>query len=159
MAAEPVQELPNGPGWLYELKLDGYRVQLRVESSQATLKTRKGLDWTAKFPEISRDAAKLPDCIVDGEVCALNERGVPDFAALQAALADDDSKALVFFAFDMLFAEHEDLRRLPLVAVSRRLGRLEKFCVRGTPLLVENLSLAGAVPASERPLLCGALTL
>ena len=53
-----------------------------------TLKTRKGLDWTAKYPEIAKAAAALPDCIVDGEICALDDNGAPDFAALQAALSE-----------------------------------------------------------------------
>jgi len=79
----------------HEIKLDGYRLQLRVAEGNATLKTRKGLDWTHKFPQVARVAQSLPDCIIDGEVCALNERGVPDFAALQAALASGDSKNLV----------------------------------------------------------------
>jgi bifunctional non-homologous end joining protein LigD len=114
--AKLVERPPGGEGWGHEIKLDGYRLQLRVEDGTATLKTRKGLDWTPKFTQIAQAAEGLPDCIIDGEVCAVNERGVPDFAALQAALAAGDSKDLVFFAFDMLFAEHEDLRGLPLAA-------------------------------------------
>jgi bifunctional non-homologous end joining protein LigD len=122
--AKLVERPPGGEGWGHEIKLDGYRLQLRVEDAQATLKTRKGLDWTHKFPEIAQAAASLPDCIIDGEVCALNERGVPDFAALQAALAADDSKNLVLFAFDLLFAQAEDLRGLPLTARKSRLKEL-----------------------------------
>ena len=52
------------------------------------MKTRKGLDWTAKYPAIARAAGGLPDCIIDGEICALDENGAPDFAALQAALSE-----------------------------------------------------------------------
>jgi bifunctional non-homologous end joining protein LigD len=122
--AKLVDRPPSGEGWGHEIKLDGYRLQLRAEEGQATLKTRKGLDWTHKFPEIAQAAQSLPDCIIDGEVCALNERGVPDFAALQAALAAGDSKDLVFFAFDMLFVEQEDLRGLPLTARKSRLKEL-----------------------------------
>jgi bifunctional non-homologous end joining protein LigD len=122
--AKLVERPPGGEGWGHEIKLDGYRLQLRVEDAQATLKTRKGLDWTHKFPEIAQAARSLPDCIIDGEVCALKERGVPDFAALQAALAAGDSKNLVFFAFDLLFAQAEDLRGLPLTARKSRLKEL-----------------------------------
>lgn len=132
--AKLVDRPPEGEGWGHEIKLDGYRLQLRVEHSHATLKTRKGLDWTDKFPEIAADASSLPDCILDGEVCALNERGVPDFAALQAALADDDSKELVFFVFDMLFAEHEDLRSLPLTDRKARLKTLLSSAATGERL-------------------------
>jgi bifunctional non-homologous end joining protein LigD len=122
--AKLVDRPPGGEGWGHELKLDGYRLQLRVEDGRATLKTRKGLDWTRKFPEVAQAAQSLPDCMVDGEVCAVNERGIPDFAALQAALADEDTKNLVFFAFDLLFAEHEDLRGLPLTDRKARLKEL-----------------------------------
>jgi bifunctional non-homologous end joining protein LigD len=119
--AKLVDRPPGGEGWGHELKLDGYRLQLRVEGGAATLKTRKGLDWTDKFPEVAKTAETLPDCMIDGEVCALNERRVPDFAALQGALADENTEKLVFFTFDMLFAEHEDLRDLPLTERKARL--------------------------------------
>ena len=109
-----VNRPPSGDGWGHEIKLDGYRLQLRVRNGSATFKTRKGLDWTAKFKAVAQAAQSLPDCIIDGEVVAMNERGIPDFAALQAALANEDSDKLIFFAFDLLFAGREDLRRLPL---------------------------------------------
>jgi bifunctional non-homologous end joining protein LigD len=113
--AKLVDRPPNGDAWGHELKLDGYRLELRVENKKATLKTRKGLDWTDKFPEIADTAKVLPDCMLDGEVCALNDKGIPSFSALQGALSDEDTGALVFFVFDMLFAKHEDLRGMPLV--------------------------------------------
>lgn len=122
--AKLVDEPPSGEGWGHELKLDGYRLQLRVEHGKATLKTRKGLDWTEKFPQVARAAEALADCIVDGEVCALNDRAIPDFAALQAAISEDDTANLVFFAFDLLFEEHEDLRDLPLTDRKLRLKAL-----------------------------------
>jgi bifunctional non-homologous end joining protein LigD len=122
--AKLVDRPPGGEGWGHELKLDGYRLQLRVEAARATLKTRKGLDWTDKFSEVAKTAESLPDCMIDGEVCALNAQGVPDFAALQGALADEDTEKLVFFAFDLLFAEHEDLRGLPLTDRKARLKEL-----------------------------------
>jgi bifunctional non-homologous end joining protein LigD len=124
--AKLVDRPPVGDAWGHEIKLDGYRLQLRVENGQATLKTRKGLDWTGKFGAVTKAGESLPNCIIDGEVVAMNERGVPDFAALQAALAEDDSDNLVFFAFDMLFAAHEDLRGLPLKVRKSRLAALLK---------------------------------
>ncbi|MDR7116219.1 DNA ligase D [Caulobacter sp. BE254] len=105
---------PTGPGWAHEIKFDGYRVQLRVEDGRATLRTRKGLDWTEKFAAIAEAAADLPDSILDGEVVALDAAGQPDFAGLQAALSDGDSGDLIFFAFDLLALDGEDLRDLPL---------------------------------------------
>nr|WP_301294296.1 DNA ligase D [Nitrobacter winogradskyi] len=115
---------PTAKGWVHEIKLDGYRIQMRIESGAVTLRTRKSLDWTAKFPAIAKAAAKLPDAIVDGEIAALNTKGDPDFSAMQAALSDGNTDALVFFAFDLLFAEGEDLRPLPLLARKDRLRKL-----------------------------------
>ena len=87
----------------HEVKFDGYRLQLRVVGGKATFKTRHALDWTPRFDAIAADARHLPDCLIDGEVVALDHRRVPSFEALQAALADNDSEHLVFFAFDLLF--------------------------------------------------------
>ena len=103
-----------GDDWAHEIKFDGYRMQLRVEDGIATLRTRKGLDWTGKYQPIADVASGLPDCIVDGEIVALDHNGAPDFAALQAAMSDGKVKDLVFFAFDLLFHDGKDLRPLPL---------------------------------------------
>jgi bifunctional non-homologous end joining protein LigD len=122
--AHLVERPPSGGGWVHEIKFDGYRLQLRVASGKATLKTRKGLDWTAKFAGVAKAAAKLPDCIIDGEVVALNKNGIPDFSALQAALSDGKTDDLIFFAFDLLHTDKEDLRPLPLSERKRRLAGL-----------------------------------
>ena len=116
-----VDKPPSGTGWGHEIKFDGYRMQLRTEVGSATLKSRKGLDWSAKFPEIVAAGATLPDGIIDGEVVALDHTGSPDFAALQAAISDRKTANLVFFAFDQMFAGHEDQRSLPLTARKERL--------------------------------------
>ncbi|MBP7705534.1 MAG: DNA ligase D [Caulobacter sp.] len=113
---------PQGAGWAHEIKFDGYRMQLRVEGGKATLRTRKGLDWTDRFPEIAEAGRALPDSIVDGEIVALDDHGSPDFAGLQAALSDGKTGDLIFYAFDLLFAEGEDLRDKPL---KDRKARLE----------------------------------
>jgi bifunctional non-homologous end joining protein LigD len=115
---------PDHPGWAHEVKLDGYRAQLRVNNGRAVIRTRTGLDWTPRFAAIARDAEALPDCLVDGEVVVLDKRGLPSFGALQAALSEEKSENLVFFAFDLLFEGREDLRTLPL---TERKARLEKL--------------------------------
>ncbi len=115
---------PDLEGWAHEVKFDGYRAQLRVEKGNAVIRTRKGLDWTERFASIALDAATLPDCLIDGEIVALDERQLPSFGKLQAALAAEDSKDLVFYAFDLLFEDKEDLRTLPL---RERKTRLEKL--------------------------------
>ena len=115
---------PSATGWIHEIKFDGYRIQMRVRDGEVTLKTRKGLDWTARYPAIAQAAASLPDAIIDGEICALDENGAPDFAALQASLSAGKTDALVYFAFDLMFEGGEDLRALHL---SERKARLQQF--------------------------------
>jgi bifunctional non-homologous end joining protein LigD len=120
----PVDRPPGGDAWAHEIKFDGYRIQLRVEKGQTALRTRKGLDWTHRYPEIAAEGAKLTDCIIDGEIVALDDQGAPDFPALQAALTDGKTDRLVYYAFDMLFDGRVDIRALPL---RDRKARLEAF--------------------------------
>ena len=117
---------PDGEKWVHEVKFDGYRVQLRVENGRARALTRTGLDWTEKFATVAKAAEALPDCILDGEIVALNHNGVPDFDALQAALSEGKSANLIYFAFDLLFGRDEDLRPLPLIERKTRLAALLK---------------------------------
>jgi bifunctional non-homologous end joining protein LigD len=126
-----VEQPPGGDGWGHEIKFDGYRVQMRVEGGEASLKTRKGLDWTEKFAAIAKEAAKLPDAMIDGEIVALDSEGNPDFSALQAAISDGNTAELIFFAFDLLFADGLDLRRLPLRERKERLQQLLKGGIKG----------------------------
>jgi bifunctional non-homologous end joining protein LigD len=119
-----VDRPPAGEGWCHEIKFDGYRVQLRVEDGDAVLKTRKGLDWTDKFGVIAKEGSALPDVLIDGEIVALDHNGAPNFSTLQAALSDGKTENLIFFAFDLLFAEGEDLRALPLRERKMRLKKL-----------------------------------
>ncbi|OJT95328.1 MAG: ATP-dependent DNA ligase [Rhizobium sp. 63-7] len=115
---------PAGKNWLHEIKFDGYRVQLRVADGHVTLRTRKGLDWTSRFAEIAKAASELPDCIIDGEICALDADGTPDFAALQAALSEGKTGDLVYFAFDLLFNGDKDIRPVPLLTRKQTLQGL-----------------------------------
>ncbi len=124
--AKLVDRPPEGSGWAHEVKLDGYRAQVRVSDGESKIRTRTGLDWTDRFTAISEDARVLPDCLIDGEVVALDERNLPSFGALQAALSEDKSEDLVFFAFDLLFEGREDLRTLALADRKARLETLLK---------------------------------
>jgi len=121
---KPVSRPPLGAEWVHEIKLDGYRMQLRVADGRAVMRTRKGLDWTSRFAAIAEAAKGLEDCIIDGEVVALDHNGASDFAALQAALSEGDSKVLTYFVFDLLYADGEDLRRMPLTSRKERLQQL-----------------------------------
>jgi bifunctional non-homologous end joining protein LigD len=133
---------PTGAEWVHEIKFDGYRMQLRIQGGRASLKTRKGLDWSDRFPEITAAGAKLADGLIDGEVVALDSTGAPDFAALQAALTEGKTRDLVFFAFDQLFAGGDDLRSLPL---SDRKARLKDSLAKAPPNLryVDHFVVAG----------------
>ncbi|WP_413990878.1 DNA ligase D [Labrys okinawensis] len=119
-----VERPPSGSGWIHEIKFDGYRIQLRKAGGTVSLRTRKGLDWTKRFTALAKAAAPLPDCLIDGEVVALDSHGIPNFAALQAALSEEHSEDLIFFAFDLLFEGQEDLRALPLEERKERLHAL-----------------------------------
>jgi bifunctional non-homologous end joining protein LigD len=143
--AKSVDRPPPGSGWGHEIKFDGYRLQLRVQGDRATLKTRTGLDWTDRFSEIGRDAHGLPDGLIDGEACALDHNGSPDFAALQAALSDGKTGDLIFFAFDLLFAEGQDLRNLPLAERKARLKMLLSAAPKTQKRIryVEHFEIAG----------------
>jgi bifunctional non-homologous end joining protein LigD len=132
MLAEPEDEAFTREGWLFELKLDGYRLLASTMHGEALLLTRNGNDYTGVFPEIARGVAALPveECLIDGEVVVLDPRGTPSFALLQkrgslSAPADVRRAAVelpaTFFAFDLLAAEGYDVRSLPLVRRKRLL--------------------------------------
>ncbi|HEY5289592.1 MAG TPA: non-homologous end-joining DNA ligase, partial [Caulobacteraceae bacterium] len=137
-----VAKPPTGGGWGHEIKFDGYRMQLRVTAGKARLRTRKGLDWSAKFPALARTAARLGEGVIDGEVVALDHTGAPDFAALQGAIAEGKTDDLIFFAFDLLIDGGEDLRPAPL---TERKARLKTYLARagGDIRYVEHFVAAG----------------
>lgn len=109
-----VKEPPAGPFWLHEIKFDGYRLQIHVSRGQVTIYTRNGHDWTARFPEIAEEANRLPDCILDGELVALNLKGQPDFSALRASISPGKTGRLVVFVFDILWRGQDNLRTFKL---------------------------------------------
>ncbi len=122
--AKLIDRVPEGAGWAHEVKLDGYRAQVRVVGGKARVRTRTGLDWTERFAAIAKDAEVLADCLIDGEVVAADPSGLPSFGALQAALSEERSEDLMLFAFDLLFDGREDLRVQPLTERKQRLKTL-----------------------------------
>jgi len=125
MLAETTDRPFSDPAWLFELKLDGYRLLAARVGGEPRLYSRNGNDLSAGFPEVSRAVAALPfeGLVLDGEVVALNESGRPSFQRLQQraklSRALDIRHAVVdnpvtFFAFDLLAADGFDLRALPL---------------------------------------------
>ena len=116
-----VDRPPDGPDWVREVKLNGWRVQIRVEDGRATIRTRKDLDYTNTFPEIAKAARGLDNCIIDGEICAVGKDGVTVFSALQAAMKSERTEKLTLFAFDLLWLGEEDIRAQPVVVRKKRL--------------------------------------
>ncbi len=108
---------PSGREWVHEIKFDGYRMQARLDRGKVKLLTRKGLDWAARFPNIAADVARLAadTALIDGEIVVENSRGVADFSMLQAALSNGERDSFVYYVFDLLHLDGEDLSRQPLI--------------------------------------------
>ena len=104
---------PQGEQWIHEIKYDGYRVQVHLNSGRKKVFTRNGLDWTKRFTEIAGALAIPGQAIVDGEVVVVHE-GRTNFSELQAELAAGRQGRLVYYAFDLLWRDG-DLRKLPQI--------------------------------------------
>ena len=129
---------PNGADWVHEIKVDGYRCLLHIEGGAVKMFTRRGDDWSDRFHALAEAAKALPigEAIIDGEVIVANADGLSDFAALQSELAEGRSDRLIFYAFDLLYADGYDLRPARLVdrkeALANLLGRAsESFLFSG----------------------------
>ncbi len=120
-----VAQAPAGDGWVHEVKYDGYRIGCAIEGGKVTLWSRRGKDWTAQFPEIATAARKLKvrAALLDGEVAAVLPDGRTSFQALQNAFAAR-RRELVYFAFDLLHLDGEDLLERPLLERKAALARV-----------------------------------
>ena len=110
-------EPPAGANWIHELKLDGYRIQIHIDTNhKVKLYTRGGLDWTHRMPAIAEASAALngTSALIDGEVVVLTSSGGTSFADLQAAFQEHARHTLTYFAFDLLHLNGHNLRGLPL---------------------------------------------
>ncbi len=124
MLATLAEDVPRGSGWAFEVKWDGYRAIATVAASEASLTSRNGKDLTGRFSHVAKEiakAVKTPDCVLDGEVCALDESGRSSFSAMQQGKA---GTPLVYYVFDVLEVEGESLVELPLVERRKRLEKL-----------------------------------
>jgi len=121
-----VRAAPEGEAWLHEIKYDGYRMHARLERGEARLLTRTGLDWTDKYPRVARALAALvvDAAYLDGELCAVLPDGTTSFSQMQAASDAKSGANLVFYLFDLLHLNGEDLTPLPLAARKQRLAIL-----------------------------------
>jgi bifunctional non-homologous end joining protein LigD len=123
MLSTPVKELPGGDGWLFEPKWDGYRALAYIRGGEVELQSRTGRsDLTKRFDAIARAlprAVRTPDCVLDGEVCAVDESGRASFSAMQQGAG-----TLVYYVFDLLEQDGEPLVDLPLTERRKRLKKL-----------------------------------
>ena len=118
--------MPAGDAWLHELKLDGYRLQIIKDRREVRVFTRRGAEWTERLAAFADPFVALAcrSAILDGELVLPDKTGAPDFRGLHRAVASSRHHELVFFAFDLLHRDGQDLRPLPLIERRRRLARL-----------------------------------
>lgn len=151
MTAAVVEALPEGDRWLYELKLDGYRAQIIKAGDRVALKSRNEKDLTRAYPGVAAAAQRIKadSAVVDGEVVAVDEAGRPSFQALQHP-SGHTSHTVVFYAFDLLHLDGQDLTQQPL---TKRRDRLPDV-LKGSGLLlsVELPGTAAEVTAAIRRL-------
>src|SRR6266403_1650125 len=123
---ELVDAAPNRPDWLHEIKFDGYRMHARLDRSAVQLLTRTGLDWTHKYPPIAAAVASLGarQAYLDGELCGVFPDGITSFGMIQAASDAGDAAGLVFFIFDLLHLDGDDVAARPLIERKARLAAL-----------------------------------
>ena len=121
-----VDAAPEGDQWLHEIKFDGYRMHARLDRGAVKLLTRTGLDWTHKYPPIAAAVSSLGarQVYLDGELCGVFPDGVTSFGMIQAASDAGNAAGLVFFVFDLLHLDGDDVGALPLIERKARLAEL-----------------------------------
>src|SRR5215831_5253360 len=120
----PADRPPSGPGWIHEIKHDGFRLMARRDAAGVRLLTRNGHDWAGRYPQISEAAAALQGVrsfLIDGEAVACDGDGLPIFDKLRYRRAD---KTVFLYAFDLIELNGQDLRREPLEVRKRQLASL-----------------------------------
>ncbi len=107
--------LPTGGDWIAETKFDGYRMLARIDKGPVRFFTSGGHDWTKKLTSLAAEVKKLPvsSAWLDGEIVVLKD-GIPDFAALQNAIDGAFNENIVYFVFDLMYLDGQDLRKVPL---------------------------------------------
>jgi bifunctional non-homologous end joining protein LigD len=123
--ATSIDKVPSGERWVHEIKFDGYRVQLHISNGAVKIFTRRGNDWTKRFRNIADDAwhVNAGSAIIDGEVVVPSADGTTDFSVLQNELKGRSDK-IVMVAFDLLYLNGHDLRKLPLFQRKSMLQKL-----------------------------------
>ena len=129
-----VDQPPDGPEWLHEIKFDGYRMHARLDRGTIRLLTRTGLDWTRKYLGVAAAIASLParQAYLDGELCGVRPDGTTSFSLIQNASDTGNGDTLVFFLFDLLHLNGESIGARPLQERKERLRVL--LSGKGSPL-------------------------
>lgn len=148
MKAKLVAKAPTAEGWQYEVKFDGFRALAYKRGTEVRLLSRNEKDFADKFPEVAEAVAGLDteDCIVDGEIVALDAQGRSSFQLLQAYTLGQQRPPLLFYAFDLLRIDGTDLQKEPL---EQRKARLEQL-LKSPPSLIR---YSGPLPGSASDLL------
>jgi bifunctional non-homologous end joining protein LigD len=122
--SQPVEKPPYGPQWVHEIKLDGFRMAARIDDGRVQLLTRTGLDWSDKYPSAIAALAdlKAKAAYIDGELCGVDDAGLPSFAQTQAVTYGERGVRLVYYAFDLLHLDGRDVSRLSLLERKRFLS-------------------------------------
>jgi bifunctional non-homologous end joining protein LigD len=120
-----ITKVPSGDRWIHEIKFDGYRVQVHLRDAGVKVFTRRGNDWSNRFRKIAADAWHINagSAIIDGEVVVPAADGTTDFSVLQNELKGRSTK-IVMVAFDLLYLNGYDLRKLPLFGRKAMLKKL-----------------------------------
>ena len=123
--ASAIEKVPSGDRWIHEIKFDGYRVQVHLANGMVKVFTRRGNDWTRRFRKIADDAWHISagSAILDGEVVVPSADGTTDFSVLQNELKGK-SRRIVLVAFDLLYLNGYDIRKLPLFERKAHLKKL-----------------------------------
>src|ERR1700709_278331 len=139
--ATSIDRVPSGARWIHEIKFDGYRVQLHVANEAARVFTRNGHDWTNRFKKVADDAYLINagSAIIDGEIVVPAADGTTDFSVLQNELKGKSTK-IVMVAFDLLYLNGQDLRKLPLL---KRKAMLQKLIAKTAIQFSESFELDG----------------
>ncbi|GAA0005911.1 non-homologous end-joining DNA ligase [Bradyrhizobium diazoefficiens] len=140
--ASSIERVPSGDRWIHEIKFDGYRVQVHLHNETVKVFTRRGHDWTRRFKKAAHDAwrIKAKSAVIDGEIVVPAADGTTDFSVLQNELKGSSDK-IVLVAFDLLYLDGRDLRKLPLW---QRKAALKKI-VAGTDVqFSESFEIEGA---------------
>ncbi len=122
-----VDTAPSGSKWVHEIKYDGYRMLCRIDENGARIYSRNEKEWTTVFPNIVMEAGQLPlqNAWLDGEVVSVNAEGVSSFQALQNGLENGRMPDnILYYVFDLLYLDGEDLTALPLLERKTRLAKL-----------------------------------